>query len=92
MVTLLPCMAMWLTIANMFTRKSSLASCRANKAVDWNRYVPCLYNIHTTSHTKRWKGSFFINNSLLFWYRRISLNATVPGLNLRGLRTRPFAR
>lgn len=34
------------------------------------------------SRTRRWKGSFLINNSQLFWYLRISLRATVPGRHL----------
>ena len=32
------------------------------------------------SLTNLWKGSFLINNSVDFWYRRISRRATVPGL------------
>ena len=29
-----------------------------------------------------WNGALLISRSVDFWYRRISLNATVPGLNL----------
>ena len=30
--------------------------------------------------SSRWKGNFLISNSVDFWYRLISLRATVPGL------------
>ena len=80
--------AMWLTFSNMFTRKSSLASCRASKAVDWKRY--CVWNIWTTtSFTRRWNGNFLISSSVHFWYFLICLRATVPGLNRLGLRICP---
>ena len=91
MVTLLPCMAIRFTMPNIRTRKSSLASCRASSAVDCILYERSFQMPHTTSRTKRWNGSFLISNSVLFWYRVISRNATVPGLNRRCLRTRPFA-
>ena len=83
------CMAMSLTIENMRTRKSSLASWSASSAVDWKRYC-CLYIAYTTSRTRRWNGSLRMSSSVLFWYRMISRNATVPGLNRLGLRTLPL--
>ncbi|CAA7400273.1 unnamed protein product [Spirodela intermedia] len=43
------------------------------------------------SRTKRWKGSLRISSSVLFWYLRISLSATVPGRNLCGFFTPPVA-
>lgn len=88
MVWRLEWMAMWLTISNMRTRKCSLASCKASKAVDWKRY--CIWNIwHTISFTRRWNGIFLISRSVLFWYFLICLSATVPGLNRLGLRICP---
>lgn len=32
------------------------------------------------SLTNRWKGNFRMSSSVDFWYLRISLSATVPGL------------
>ena len=43
------------------------------------------------SLTRRWNGSFLIKSSVLFWYLRISLKATVPGLYLCGFLTPPVA-
>ena len=34
------------------------------------------------SYMTHWNGALLINNSVDFWYRQISLRATVPGLNL----------
>jgi hypothetical protein len=52
-------------------------TCNANTAVDWKR--KSVLNSCANSRTKRWKGSLRINNSVDFWYLRISRKATVPG-------------
>ena len=88
MVWRLQWMAMWLTISNMCTKKCSLASCKASRAVDWKRYC-CRSCNHTTSLTRRWNGNFLISRSVPIWYFLISRSATVPGLNLLGLRMWP---
>ena len=40
---------------------------------------PCIHTSIVISLTRRWKGSLLINNSVLFWYLRISWRATTPG-------------
>ena len=81
--------AMWLTISNMRTRNSSLASCKASIAVDWKRYC-CLNICVATSLTRRWNGNFRMSSSVDFWYFLICLSATVPGLNRLTLRIFPL--
>jgi hypothetical protein len=41
-------------------------------------YLPP-YQTERGAHTNLEKGSLAINVSVLFWYRRISINARVPG-------------
>ena len=60
------------------TRYDSEASCSARMAVDWKRRS--VLKSCAISRTSRWKGSLRMSNSVLFWYLRISLKATVPGL------------
>ncbi|CAA6675081.1 unnamed protein product [Spirodela intermedia] len=61
------------------TRYASAASWRADTA-------SCAISL-----TRRWNGSFRISSSVLFWYLRISLRATVPGLKRWGFFTPPVA-
>ncbi|KAK2970984.1 hypothetical protein RJ640_029538 [Escallonia rubra] len=71
------------------TRYASAASCSAATAELWNRRS--VLKSWAISLTSLWKGSFLIRSSVLFWYFRISLSATVPGLNLCGFFTPPVA-
>ena len=71
------------------TRYASAASWSAATAELWNRRS--VLKSWAISRTRRWKGSFRIRSSVLFWYFRISLRATVPGLNLWGFFTPPVA-
>ena len=89
MVTRLPWIAISFTCSNIRTRKSSEASWRAKRAVDWkrNRWVGNMS--WTISFTRRWKGSFRMRSSWLLWYFRISRRATVPGRNRLGFLTPP---
>ena len=84
-----PWIAHTFTSSNIFTRNDSEASCKARIAVLWSRRVRLLSNSHTTSLTRRWKGSFLIKSCVDFWYFRISRRATVPGRKRRGFRTLP---
>jgi hypothetical protein len=45
-------------------------------------YMLC--SLNWLKPTSRAKGSFLMRRSVLLWYRRISLKATVPGRNLCG--------
>ena len=60
------------------TKNASAASCRHIMVLPWKRrsLLPTSWAISRTSHEK---GSFRIRSSVLFWYRRISQRATVPG-------------
>ncbi|KAK2974782.1 hypothetical protein RJ640_026758 [Escallonia rubra] len=89
MVTLLAWMAHRLVSSKRPTRYASAASCSAATAELWNRRS--VLKSWAISLTSLWKGSFLINSSVLFWYFRISLSATVPGLNLCGFLTPPVA-
>ena len=60
------------------TRYDSEASCSARMAVDWKRRS--VLKSCAISRTSRWNGNLRMSNSVLFWYLRISLKATVPGL------------
>ena len=65
--------------SNSDTMYASVASCNATIAVAWNR--KSFLKSPAISRTNRWNGSFLISNSVDFWYRLISLSATVPGRN-----------
>ena len=91
MVTRLPWIAMSFTWSNIRTRKSSLASWRARRAVDWKRKFRVGNISWTISLTRRWNGSFRMRSSVLFWYRRISRRATVPGRKRLGFLTPPVS-
>lgn len=56
-------------------------------AVLWNR--KSVLKSWAISRTSRWKGNFLINSSVDFWYRLISLRATVPGRYRWGFLTPP---
>ena len=56
-----------------------------------NTYLSTVMNCWAISLTSLWKGSFLMSNSVDFWYLRISLRATTPGLNLWGFFTCPTA-
>lgn len=56
-----------------------LLACRAPMAALWKRRS--VLKSWAISRTRRWKGSFLIRSSVDFWYLRISLRATVPGLH-----------
>ena len=60
------------------TKNASAASCRHMMVLPWKcrSVLPTSWVISWTSHEK---GSFRIRSSVLFWYRRISQRATVPG-------------
>eukprot|EP00961_Rhodomonas_salina_P262256 3544193-Rhodomonas_salina.1 len=60
------------------TRYASAASCSASKASACHRSPDTLY-ICVSSLTKRANGSFRSRSSVVFWYRRISISARVPG-------------
>lgn len=60
---------------------------RAPMAALWNRRS--VLKSCAISLTRRWNGSFLMSSSVDFWYRRISLRATVPGLYLCGFFTPP---
>lgn len=89
MVTLFACIAHRLVSSNKWTRKASLASCRAwiawlchlSSWPTWNGRIYC-----AISRTSREKGSFSISRSVDCWYRLISRSALVPGLKRCGLR------
>jgi hypothetical protein len=89
MVTLLAWMAQRLVSSKRPTRYASAASCSAATAEDWNRRS--VLKSCAISRTSRWKGSFRMSSSVLFWYLRISRRATVPGRNLCGFFTPPVA-
>lgn len=59
----------------------SAASCKASKAEGWNLKPGAKY--WDISRTRRWKANFPISKSVLLWYLRISLRASVPGRYLR---------
>ncbi|CAA6667643.1 unnamed protein product [Spirodela intermedia] len=61
----------------------------ADTAVLWNRRS--VLKSWAISRTRRWNGSLRINSSVLFWYLRISLRATVPGRKRWGFFTPPVA-
>ena len=86
-VTLFPWMAHKLVSSKSPIIYASAASWSARTADDWNRRS-FLYS-DAISLTNLWNGSFLINKSVLFWYLRISLSATVPGLYLWGFFTPP---
>ncbi|WVZ59556.1 LOW QUALITY PROTEIN: hypothetical protein U9M48_009681 [Paspalum notatum var. saurae] len=69
--------------------QASAASCSAATADDWNRRS--VLKSCAISRTRRWKGSFRIRSSVLFWYLRISRSATVPGRKRCGFFTPPVA-
>ncbi|CAI0412737.1 unnamed protein product [Linum tenue] len=79
MVTLLAWIAQRLVSSNNPTKYASAASWRAETALLWN--LRSVLKSWAISLTSLWNGSFRINSSVLFWYLRISLSATVPGLN-----------
>jgi hypothetical protein len=90
-VTRFAWMAHRLVSSNKPIKYASEASCSARTAVDWKRYTlfVCLPYSSATSRTNLENGAFRINNSVFFWYRLISLNATVPGRYLWGFLTVP---
>lgn len=57
---------------------------QATTASDWKRTPPLNQEpaamSFAISRTRRWKGSFRIRSSVLFWYLLISLSATVTAL------------
>ena len=69
--------------------RTSQASCKAITADDWNRRS--VLKSCAISRTNRWNGNFRINNSVDFWYRRISRRATVPGRKRWGFLIPPVA-
>jgi len=77
-VTRLAWIAHKLVSSNSPTRYASEASCKAKTAELWN--LRSVLKSWAISLTSLWKGSFLINNSVDFWYLRISRRATVPGL------------
>jgi hypothetical protein len=85
MVTLFACIAHMFVSSNKPTKNASDASCNAKIAVDWNRVSSP--NSWAISLTNLWKGALRINNSVFFWYRWISLKATIPGRYLCGFLT-----
>ena len=89
MVTRFAWIAHKLVSSNKPTRYASDASCNARTADDWNRRS--VLKSCAISRTSLWKGNLRINNSVLFWYLRISRRATVPGLYRCGFFTPPVA-
>ena len=89
MVTRLAWMAHKFVSSKSPTRYASEASCRAITAELWKRRS--VLKSWAISLTRRWKGSFLMSSSVDFWYLRISLRATVPGLYLCGFFTPPVA-
>ena len=77
MVTRFAWIAHKLVSSNNPTRYASDASCNARIAVLWKR--KSVLKSCAISRTNLWNGSLRINKSVLFWYLRISRNATVPG-------------
>ncbi|CAL9094961.1 unnamed protein product, partial [Musa acuminata var. zebrina] len=69
--------------------EASAASCRAETAELWKRRS--VLKSWAISRTRRWKGSFRMSSSVLFWYLRISRSATVPGRKRWGFLTPPVA-
>ncbi|CAG9321321.1 unnamed protein product [Blepharisma stoltei] len=84
-VTLLAWIAQRFESSYKPTKNASAASWRAKTAELWN--LKSLLYSWASSLTSLWNGSFLIRSSVLFWYFRISLNATVPGLNRWGFLT-----
>ena len=82
MVTRLACIAQRSVSSKRWTRYCSEASWSARMAVDWKRRS--LWKSWAISRTRRWKGSFLMSNSPVFWNLRMSRRATVPGRYLRG--------
>merc|ERR1719239_715134 len=68
---------------------ASAASWRAPIAADWN--LRSVLKSWAISRTSLWNGSFLMSSSVDFWYRLISLRATVPGLKRLGFLTPPVA-
>ena len=61
-----------------------------NTAELWNRRS--VLKSWAMSRTRRWKGSFLMRSSVVFWYLLMSAGrATVPGLYLCGFLTPPVA-
>ena len=89
MVTRLAWIAQRLVSSKRPTRYASEASCRAITAEDWN--LKSVLKSWAISRTSLWKGNLRIRSSVDFWYRLISLRATVPGLYLWGFFTPPVA-
>jgi hypothetical protein len=71
--------------AELTLRCASAASCSARAVVVWKRRS--VRNSCAISRANFWKGSFLINRSVVFWYRRISLRALTPGFARRGFLT-----
>ncbi|KAF8715556.1 hypothetical protein HU200_027215 [Digitaria exilis] len=77
--------ASWMSLGMMVTLLAWMAQrlvsskrpTSAATADDWNR--------------SRWKGSFRMSSSVLFWYLRISRSATVPGRKRWDFFTPPVA-
>ena len=90
-VTLFACMAHRLASSKRDTKNASAASCRHMMVLPWKcmSILPTSWAISRTSHEK---GSFRIRSSVLFWYRRISWRATVPGQYLLVFLTFPSFR
>merc|ERR1712020_793873 len=87
MVTRLAWIAHKLVSSIKPTKYASDASCNAPIAADWN--LKSVLKSWAISRTNRWKGNLRMSNSVDFWYRRISLKATVPGRYLCGFFTPP---
>ena len=68
--------------SNREVRYASAASCSANSAVPWNR--KSFLKSWAISLTNRSNGSRRKSRFVVFWYRRISCKATVPGRNRCG--------
>ena len=77
-VTLFAWMVHRLVSSKRDTKNASAASCRHMMALPW-KHMSVLPTSWVISWTSREKGSFQIRISVLFWYRRISWRATVPG-------------
>ena len=71
-------MAHKLVSSNKLTRYASAASCSARIAPLAKFSLP--FMSWAISHTRFWKGSLLISNSVDFWNWQISRRATVPGL------------
>ncbi|OQU75745.1 hypothetical protein SORBI_3010G021401 [Sorghum bicolor] len=85
--------ASWMSLGMMVTRLAWMAqrlvSSKRPTSTAWLWNRRSVLKSWAISRTRRWKGSFRIRSSVLFWYLRISRSATVPGLYLCGFFTPP---